>query len=117
MWDIGLPEMLVIAIVAIVVFGPERLPEFARTLGRWVRTVRQMADNAKADLQREMGDDFTSLRDELKGLDPREMIKGAVDDDEPDRPSDGDAKSGPAKSPGQRPLEAGEPAPFDVDAT
>ncbi|KAA1422663.1 twin-arginine translocase subunit TatB [Mumia zhuanghuii] len=114
MLDIGIPEMMVIAIVAIVVFGPERLPEFARQLGRLVRTVRQMADNAKADLQREMGDDYTSLRDELKGLDPREMIKGAVDSDPDD---DDDEPSSAAKSPGQRPLAAGEPAPFDVDAT
>jgi len=108
--DIGVMEILVIAIVAIVVFGPERLPDFARQLGRFVRTVRQMADNAKADLQREMGDDFTSLRDELKGLDPREMVKGTIDDDEPT----------PTPTPApvqQKPLEPGEPPPFDVDAT
>jgi sec-independent protein translocase protein TatB len=109
--DIGVMEILVIAIVAIVVFGPERLPDFARQLGRFVRTVRQMADNAKADLQREMGDDFTSLRDELKGLDPREMVKGTIDDDEPTPTS-----STPAPVQQKR-LEPGEPPPFDVDAT
>ncbi|WP_262852152.1 sec-independent translocase [Mumia quercus] len=106
--DIGVAELLVIAIVAIVVFGPERLPEFARQLGRLVRTVRQMADNAKADLQREMGDDFTTLRDELKGLDPREMVKGAVDDE---------PIAAPEPKPAQKRLEPGEPPPFDVDAT
>ncbi|MGH1562063.1 sec-independent translocase [Mumia sp. DW29H23] len=113
MFDVGVPEMLVIAIVAIVVFGPERLPEFARTLGRWVRTVRQMADNAKSDLQREMGDDFTSLRDEIRGLDPREMMKGTLDDDEPTSNPSSHGTSRPT----QRPLDPGEPAPFDVDAT
>ncbi|MFD1826021.1 MULTISPECIES: sec-independent translocase [Mumia] len=112
--DIGVAEILVIAIVAIVVFGPDRLPDFARQLGRFVRTVRQMADNAKSDLQREMGDDFTTLRDELKGLDPREMVKGAVDDDESATPS---APSGTTASPAQKRLEPGEPPPFDVDAT
>ncbi|MBW9206781.1 Sec-independent protein translocase protein TatB [Mumia sp. zg.B53] len=109
MFDVGVAEMAVIVIVAVLVFGPERLPEFARQLGRLVRTVRQMADNAKADLQREMGDDFTSLRDDIRGLDPREMMKGTLDDDDP--------TSNPSSRATSRPLEPGEPAPFDVDAT
>lgn len=109
MFDIGLPEIAVILVVAVLVFGPERLPDFARQLGRLVRTVRQMADNAKADLQREMGTDFDEIRDELRGLDPRQAFRESIDSDPP-------VPQTPA--PGrQRPLEPGEPAPYDVDAT
>ncbi|KHL10790.1 sec-independent protein translocase protein TatB [Mumia flava] len=106
MFDIGPAEIAVIVIVAILVFGPDKLPEFARQAGRMLRTVRQMADNAKSDLSREFGDDYTSLRDDLRGLDPRRMLEDDEDDDLPRRST---------KKP--KPLESGEPAPFDVDAT
>ena len=40
MLGVGLPELMVIMVVAVVVFGPERLPEFARQAGRFVRQMR-----------------------------------------------------------------------------
>ena len=46
MFGIGPLELVVIAIVAVVVFGPDRLPEFARTAGRLLRQVRQMVTTA-----------------------------------------------------------------------
>ena len=39
MFDIGLPELMVIFVVAVIVFGPDRLPDFARQSGRFVRHV------------------------------------------------------------------------------
>ena len=46
-FGIGLPEMLVIAIVALIVLGPDRLPEAARTLGKGVRDLRQALEPAR----------------------------------------------------------------------
>ena len=50
----GWMEIAAILVVATEVFGPERLPELARQAAGFVRTVKQMADNAKSDLKREL---------------------------------------------------------------
>ncbi len=57
MFDIGFAELLLLAIVALVVIGPERLPETARTLGLWMGRLRRMFSNAKTELERELGVD------------------------------------------------------------
>lgn len=57
MFDIGFAELLLLAIVALLVIGPERLPETARTLGLWVGRLRRMFSSAKSELERELGVD------------------------------------------------------------
>lgn len=54
MFDIGFSELLVIAIVALVVLGPERLPKAARFAGLWVRRARNQWDSVKQELEREL---------------------------------------------------------------
>jgi sec-independent protein translocase protein TatB len=61
MFGIGPLELVVIAIVAVLLFGPDRLPEFARTAGRLLRQVRQMVNNAQNDLRNELGPEFADL--------------------------------------------------------
>lgn len=108
MFGVGLPEMAVIALVAVLVFGPDRLPEFARQAGRMVRQLKQFTDSARDDIRAELGPEFADF--EITDLDPRravrKYIQDAWDDDEP----------APVKR-GQRPLEAGELPPYDSDAT
>lgn len=106
MFGMGWPELLVIGIVAMLVFGPDRLPDIARQAGRFVRTVKQMAENAKDDLGREIGHDFSGLN--LRDLDPREVVRRSLldDDDEPVR-----------KPVVQKPLGPGEKPPFDIEST
>lgn len=104
MFDVGLPEILVLLLVAVFVFGPDRLPEVARQAGRFVRSARKMIDNARRDLSDELGTDLT-------GLDPREIVRkhvlDVVDEEEDDAP----------RRPGHRPLAEGEQPPYDLDAT
>lgn len=100
MFGMGWPEIAVILVVAMVVFGPDRLPDLARQAARMVRTVKQMTDNAKADLQREVGDEW-------KDLDPRAGVREMLADDAP-------ATFQPAA---QRVLQPGERPPFDDEAT
>lgn len=106
MFGIGVPEMFVIVVVAMLVFGPDKLPDIARQAGRFIRTVKQMAENAKDDLGREMGQDFSGLN--LRDLDPREVVRRSLLDD--DKPV---AK----KVSVQKPLGVGETPPFDSEST
>jgi sec-independent protein translocase protein TatB len=54
MFDIGFFEMLVVAIVALLVIGPERLPKVARTAGKWVGRVRRFVSDVKQDIDKEL---------------------------------------------------------------
>lgn len=112
MFGVGLPEFAVIAVIAVLVFGPDRLPELARQAGRMVRQVRRMANNARDELRSELGPEYADL--ELRDLDPREIVRRHIaevledeDDDETDR----------HQRHGGRPLDEGELPPYDADAT
>jgi sec-independent protein translocase protein TatB len=72
-FGIGLPELMVIAVVAVVVFGPEKLPEYARQAGKLVRQLRNLAQNAQSQLREELGPEYADLR--LADLDPRVAIR------------------------------------------
>ena len=54
MFDIGFSELLVIAVVALIVIGPERLPKVARTLGHLFGRLQRYVNEVKADISREM---------------------------------------------------------------
>lgn len=54
MLDIGFTELLLIAVIALVVFGPERLPGAIRTTAYWVGKLRRSFQNAREELEREL---------------------------------------------------------------
>ena len=54
MFDIGFWELCLIATVALLVLGPERLPAAARTAGKWVAKIRNMVSNVKNEIDREL---------------------------------------------------------------
>jgi sec-independent protein translocase protein TatB len=60
MFDIGFSEMLVLAVVALVVIGPERLPKVAKQAGQWMGKLRRYVDDVKTDINRQM--ELTELR-------------------------------------------------------
>jgi len=90
MFDVGFSELLIIAVVALLVLGPERLPKAARFAGLWVRRARAQWYSVKAELERELASEEmkrslqaplaelqpqmkaleTELRDQFTGLDP-----------------------------------------------
>jgi sec-independent protein translocase protein TatB len=111
-FGVGLPEFAVIAVIAIFVFGPDKLPDLARQAGRMARQVKQMANTARDELREELGPEYADL--ELRDLDPREIVRRhiteAMEDDEDEEPVRRTRR-------GQRPLEDGETPPYDVDAT
>ncbi len=112
MFGVGLPEFLVIFVVAILVFGPDRLPEFARQAGRLVRQVRQFTQAARDDLRSELGPEFADLQ--LSDLDPRQIVRKHILEAMDDDPDPGETVP---MRPGLRPLERGERPPYDAEAT
>lgn len=108
MFDIGFAEALLIGVVAILVFGPDRLPEFARQAGRFLRQVKTMADGARDDIRNELGPEFSDL--ELADLDPRRIVRKHVMEAMADEGGTRNPRQGPA-------LREGEVPPWDVDAT
>lgn len=99
----GWAEIGVILVVGLLVFGPERLPGMAKQAAQMIKTVRQMAENAKNDLGREMGQDFSGL--DLRDLDPREVVRRHILEEESVAPAT------------DRILRPGERPPFDDEAT
>ena len=63
MFDIGFWELVIIALVALVIVGPERLPELAQNTGRIIRKLRAFIQNAKREVEKEL------KLDELNDLD------------------------------------------------
>ena len=57
MFDIGFPELLLVSVVMLLVFGPERLPEVLRNIGRFVGGARRSFETLRAELEREVGAD------------------------------------------------------------
>jgi sec-independent protein translocase protein TatB len=67
MFDIGFSELMVIAVVALVVIGPERLPKVARTLGHLFGRMQRYVNDVKADITREMQlDELRKLQSEME---------------------------------------------------
>ena len=118
MFGLTIDKLLILAVVAVFLLGPERLPHYAAQFARLVRSLRKMADGAKDRMREEMGPDFDEVdwkKLDPRQYDPRRIIREAlVDEPEPVkvRPP---AESAYARR--QRLLKAAQPAPFDSEAT
>ncbi len=89
MFDIGLGEIVVLAVIALIVFGPDQLPKAAASVGRFARQMREMASSARAELGDSagldgIGEDLKSLRD----LHPKRIIASAFEEPTDVKPSD-----------------------------
>ena len=88
MFDIGLGEIAIIAVIGLLVFGPERLPRAAADAAKWLRQIRGMASGARQDLADSAGLDLTDAMDsvkELRDFHPRRLAASLLEepDDEP----------------------------------
>lgn len=76
MFGIGLQELFFIAILAVIVFGPERMPELARQVAQFLHMARGYARRAQSELRSELGPEYADLT--LRDLDPRQAIRRHV---------------------------------------
>ena len=87
MFDIGFWELSIIAIIALIVIGPDRLPKFARDAGHFVSKIRGYIRNTRKELEKELEvDQVNDLRKGIKNIDnlmkeaPDRIIMGQSDD-------------------------------------
>jgi sec-independent protein translocase protein TatB len=79
-------KIFLILIVAVIIIGPHRLPEYAAKLAGFVKSLRRMADQAKERMSDELGPDFDDVdwkKLDPRQYDPRRIVRQALLDDEP----------------------------------
>ena len=117
MFDINGWEFIVVLVVALLVIGPERLPEYSAKLAQLVRQLRGLADSAKVQLREQMGPDFDDVdwkQYDPRQYDPRRIVREALMDDgsnDEDEPEEYKAPSSFKRH------DPDKPTPYDVDAT
>ncbi|MDH6116517.1 sec-independent translocase [Kitasatospora sp. GAS204B] len=143
-FDIGPLELITLVIMAIVIFGPDKLPKLIQDATGFIRKVRAFADSAKADIRSELGPEFKDF--EFEDLNPKTFVRKNLmgGEDDPlglkdlregldlksvldDKPASTVATSKTAAAAGGinmlktadagPPLGAGERPPYDLDAT
>ena len=82
MFNIGPFELMILAIIGVVILGPERLPGLARDAAQMLRTLRDLATGARQQLRDELGPEFADV--DLRNLNPRTALTRAVFGDEED---------------------------------
>jgi sec-independent protein translocase protein TatB len=113
-FDLSIPKLLVLTVIALVVFGPNELPKIASQAGRALRDLRQIAEAAKNDLREGLGPEFADL--EIEDLNPKRFVQRHVFDD-PN--ADQGAQQQPARQAAANgmPVTPGEGPPVDPNAT
>ena len=74
--SLGFPEILMIFVVALIVFGPKKLPDFAKTMGKTIREFRKTINDAKASIEDEI--DKADITGEIKEL--NKEIKESIEE-------------------------------------
>lgn len=130
MFDLSITKLLILAVIGLMIFGPDQLPKMAAQAGRALRDLRRMAENAKADLAEGLGPEFRDF--DLNDLNPRSFVRkhllddlddedfswagpsgaGLMDLDTPGSSGPGSAGSGRSGS-----MVAHDAPPFDAEAT
>ena len=117
MFDLSIPKLLVLAVIALVIFGPNELPKIASQAGRALRDLRRIAEGAKNDLREGLGPEFSDF--DIEDLNPKRFVQKHLFDDLNGDNGNSASQSAAASSarandtllaPGERP-------PYDPDAT
>jgi sec-independent protein translocase protein TatB len=106
-FDLSFPKLLVLAVIALVIFGPSELPAVAAQAGRALRDLRKIAEGAKNDLREGLGPEFSDF--EIEDLNPRRFVHKHLSGDlntgqgAKQQPARQAAANGTPLTPGERP--------------
>lgn len=122
--DLSFTKLLLLAVIALLVFGPDKLPGMAVQAGRALRELRRMAEGARSELQQNLPPELSQF--DLADLNPKHFVrKHLMDDSTADffgssAANQGNGSNGAAlvnnPTPAVR-LAPGESPPYDVEAT
>ena len=101
MFDLSIPKLLILAVIALVIFGPNELPKIASQAGRALRDLRKIAEGAKNDLREGLGPEFSDF--DIEDLNPKRFVqKHLFDDVNGDSDPTGRRRPGRRARPGER---------------
>jgi sec-independent protein translocase protein TatB len=115
-FDLNISKLLILAVLALIIFGPNELPKIARQAGQALRDLRKIAEGAKNDLREGLGPEFADF--EIEDLNPKRFVQKHLFDDM--NGNSGLRDRGTAATPNRStgtPLAPGERPPYDIDAT
>lgn len=78
--DIGPLELVTIIVLAVLVFGPDKLPKVIQDVMRTIRKIREFSESAKADIREELGPEFKDF--DFEDLNPKTFLRKQLDNDE-----------------------------------
>ncbi|MER6172581.1 sec-independent translocase [Streptosporangium sp. NPDC001681] len=118
MFGLGWPEIVALVVIALLVFGPEKLPQAAAQAGKTLRNLRRMANNARDDLRTGLGPEFADF--DPADLNPKNFVRkhltADLEDDWKSTPATATAEPAPSYPAGGE-LGYGEIPPYDSEAT
>jgi sec-independent protein translocase protein TatB len=125
-FDLSFTKILVLAVIALIIFGPDQLPKIARQAGQALRDLRLIAERAKADLEEGLGPEFRDF--DINDLNPKNFVRKHLWDEFDGNGNGGGNGSGNGatgvpegarrpETPGTALLSPGESPPYDSEAT
>jgi sec-independent protein translocase protein TatB len=122
-FDLSITKILVLAVIALIVFGPDQLPKIAGQAGRALRDLRRIAESAQADLHEGLGPEFRDF--DINDLNPKAFVRKHLwEEFDGNGHGNGNGNGGSVPVPQTAPqadgaslLSPGESPPYDSEAT
>lgn len=124
LFDLSIFKIMILAVLGLMIFGPEQLPRMASQAGQMLRDLRKLAEKASSDLRENLGPEYADF--DFNDLNPRTFVRkhllDPMNEDEDQYPWNGSAEvPGEADYVSSAPrvalLDAGEIPPYDSEAT
>jgi sec-independent protein translocase protein TatB len=115
LFDLSFVKIAVLAVIALVVFGPDQLPKMAAQAGRALRDVRRLAEGARADLQEHLPPEFSDF--DINELNPKYFVRKHLLEDSDSPKAGGTGVAGLGADKPVSLLAPGESPPYDAEAT